>query len=170
MRVVFQAIARSWSQHFVTQFSGFIIMALSYSSAFIVLMGLNNVQDLFNSWGEVRRMTVYLPSSSQGDEKKELETFFKSQKLISSFEFLSSEESSKHFEKKFSKMTKGEFSNKQISKYFPEVYHLKLDSKMAYKNGVGPLDQLIQNIRSQFPFVNRASYGQSWLERYSRFL
>ncbi len=163
---IFQAIKRSWSQHFVEQFSAFVIMTMAYVALLFVAVSLINVQQLFDAWGQIQKVSVYLNSGVKPEKRKDIETFLRSQSMVEEVVVVSSEESAKSFEKRFSKASSQHIDAKHVAKFFPEYYTLSLNQTRAFKSGAGALDEFAEKIKTTFSEVQNVSYGKNWLKRY----
>lgn len=163
---VFCAIKRSWSQHFVEQFSAFIILAMTYSAVLFVALSLTNIQKLFEMWGEVQQASVYLKPDIKESHRSKVMQALKAEPMIESVQVVTSQESAANFEKRFSKVTSNKINAKSVAKYFPSYLVLELNQTLAYKSGLGNLDQFVEKLKSKFPEISNVSYGKSWITRY----
>lgn len=163
---ILRAIKRSWTQYFVSQFSGFIILSLSYTAALFIALALTNVQSLFDVWGRVNQVTVYLNQKVSAEERSTLESFVKSKELVKASNLVSSEESAKRFSSRFNKLSAQKIDTKKLSSFFPEFYEVQLNEDLAYKANAANLDVFVSTLKAKFDFVKSVSYGKSWLQRY----
>ncbi len=163
---IFCTIKRSWSQHFVEQFSAFIIMTMSFSALFFIALALTNVQNLFEMWGQVNQVTVYLQPDTKSDDKSMVIASLNNNPMVTSFQEVTSQESAKKFEKRFAKVTSQKIDANHVSKFFPSYLVVELNHEKAYKSGLGALDQFAFDLKTEFNSVRNVSYGKSWLQRY----
>lgn len=170
MWTFFQAIRRSWSQHFVTQATGLVVMTLTLTGVFFVAMVLENVQSLFDHWGQVQNMTIYLQPKAKVQEKNQLTVFLQKQDMVESINLISSNQLAHKFSKKFSKYSSHQIDEQKLSDYFPESLKLTLNHERAYKSQFGELDAFVLNLTRNYAFIKDISYGKSWLYRYKKLL
>lgn len=163
---IFQAIKRSWSQHFVEQFSAFIVMTMTYAALLFVALSLTNIQSLFDSWGKVNRASIYWKVGTTKEKKLEIIEALSSSDLVDSFEVVTSSQSANHFGQKFSKVSSEKLDPKKIEKYFPEYHIINLNHQKAYKSGLGVLENFVDVSLSHFPEIKNISYGKNWIDRY----
>ena len=170
MWAIFQTIRRSWARHFVAQFSGLVIMSLTYSAALLVVLSLVYLAKTFDRWGQINAMTIYLKPKTAVESRKTLEKYLSSKDLILESHFFNSQHSAKKFSDTFSYLSKKKINSKNIGEYFPETYQIHLNQNLAYKSGHKILDNFVKDVSSQFKFISHVSYGKNWLERYSLIL
>ena len=167
MWAIFYAIKRSWTQHFVAQLSGFTILILTYSAVLFIALTLTNIQSVFDIWGRVNKVTIYLKGTPKLGQLAEMETWLKQQPIVSDFRQVLPEESSSNFEKRFSQVSKHKIDQKQLRPFFPMFYEIQLNEKIAYGESGRVLDDFADKTSAQFGFVSKVSYGKKWLQRYS---
>lgn len=167
---IFQAIKRSWSQHFVEQFTGFIILLTSYSALVFITLSLVNVQKLFDVWGQVNQVSVYFSPDIQETEKKKVLNFLDDSQMVRSLHQVSSEQAANEFGRRFTQLSKESVSVKNIAKFFPGYVILDLDQTQAYKSGAGALESFVDSVQAFSPSIARVSYGKNWLSQYVSFL
>lgn len=170
MWAILYAIKRSWTQHFVAQFSGLTVMVLAYSAVIFIALSLTNLQSIFDSWGKISKVTVYLKKAKSKDSLVDLEAWFRRSKMISTFRLVSPEESSLNFKNRFAKISNQKLDANQLEQFFPPFYELSLNETKAYKGNAGDLDEFVATLQGTFGSVQSVSYGKQWLQRYTTVL
>lgn len=170
MRNVFQAIKRSWTQHFISQFSGFIILFLTYSAVLFIALSLMNIERLFSVWGQISKVTIYLQPKTSAEAKSELEKFLAGNNLVQSFRLVNSQESAERFNSRFTDLSAQKINLNQLASFLPESYELVLNQKLAFQSSSNSLDQLAAVLGVKFPEIKSVSYGKSWVNRYASML
>ena len=163
---IFCAIKRSWTQHFVEQFSALVILLTTYMALVFIALSLTNIQSLFKTWGQVQQVSVYLKSGATEKEKLEVRKEILENPIVKAAQVVTPEESAKNFEERFSKATSQKFDSKQVSRFFPSYIVLDLDHEKAYKGGAETLDLFVTNLKTSFSSIKSVSYGKSWIQRY----
>ncbi len=163
---IFCTIKRSWSQHFVEQFSALIILTMSYSALLFIALALTNVQNLFEMWGQVNQMTVYFNSNIEIEDKQVIMKTLVDHPMVSKIREVSSQESAQKFEERFAKVTSQKIDADQVAQFFPRYLEVNLDQTLAYKAGGAALDQFVAQLKQGFDSIKNVSYGKSWLQRY----
>ncbi len=163
---VFCSIKRSWTQHFVTQFSAFLVMTLTYSAAIFVAFAVVNMESLLNWWGQVNKVTVYLKHGTKEGESKKIESYVQGLDLVKEYKKVNSKESSERFKERFSKIANQKINLDKIDNFFPEFYELSLTQSLAYHADKNVLSTFVTNIKAKFPQIQDVSFGQQWLEKY----
>lgn len=166
MWTIFCSIKRSWTQHFVTQFSAFLVMTLTFSAALFVGLAINNTESLLNWWGQVNKVTVYLKHGDNDQENKKFESFMKSHKLIQGYVKVDSKESSKRFKDRFAQIANQKIQMDKIDEFFPEFYEVKLNQGLAYHSHKNTLTSFVSQMKVKFPQIQDISFGQQWLQKY----
>ncbi len=169
MWTIFCAIKRSWSEHFVTQFSAFLILFLTYTAVLFIGLSLENIQKVFYQWGSVSQMTVYLKPQTNESQKNEILARLKDHNLVKSVAVISSEESAQKFNLRFEKLSKKKIDSKNMAHLFPEYFEVHLVEKQAFKDE-SVLKTFSGELSSTFTAISQISYGESWLSSYSRLL
>jgi cell division transport system permease protein len=163
---IFCTIKRSWSQHFVEQFSALLILTVSYSALLFVALSLTNIQSVFKRWGEVNQVNIYFDGQPSAEEQEEVVAALSENQLINSIKVVSSEQAAKNFEQRFSAITSEKIAAKDVVQFFPSYLVVNLNQERAYANSAVSLDEFAQAIRESFAVVGHVSYGKSWLRRY----
>ncbi len=163
---IFCTIKRSWSQHFVEQFSAFIILLMSYTALLFIALALTNVQNMFEMWGQVNQVTVYLDPGIKQQDKTDIMKSLDGNPMVNSYQEVSSSESAKNFEKRFSKVTSQKIDAKEVAQFFPSYFIVNLNQAMAYSSGGTALDDFALQLKNGFEAIKNVSYGKSWLRRY----
>ncbi len=166
---VFQAIKRSWTEHFVTQFSAFLILFLTYTAVLFISLSLQNIQKVFHQWGSVSQMTVYLKPQTGLTQKKEIIQALTGHKIVKSVTEVSSLESAEKFNRRFEKLSRKKIDSNKMSHLFPEYLEVSLNEQQAY-GSAGVLNDFSAQFRDRFPPISSISYGESWLSSYSQLL
>lgn len=166
MRDIFQAIKRSWTQHFIGQFSGFIILFLTYTAVLFIALSMMNIERLFAVWGEISKVTIYLNPKTSTETKTELESFLSQQPLIQKFHLVDSKQSAERFQAKFGSLSAQKINLPQLAEFLPEQYEIELNQKLAFQSNVDALDSFSAKVASTFSSVKSVSFGKSWLHRY----
>ncbi len=163
---VFQAIKRSWSQHFVGQSSSFVIMSMTFSAMIFVTLALTNIQTLFSVWGQASQVSIYLKTGTKSEVQKQISMFLKEHEIVKDYRVVDSKESAANFEKKFTKISSEKLEVAEIHKFFPEFFSVQLNQTIAYKSSFGGLESFAKGIQAKFKEIKSVSYGKRWLDRY----
>lgn len=139
---------------------------MAYGALLFIATSLVNIERLFDTWGQVNKMSVYLAPGTESGERQQVVDFLKKQKLVENVQLITSAESAKEFEQRFSKVSSQKIDSEQMAKFFPEFLVIDLNQTLAYKSGLGPLDDFVTNIKSTFTSIKNVSYGKTWLQRY----
>jgi cell division transport system permease protein len=159
----FVALKRNWAQHFISQSSGLIILFVTYSAALLVAMALFNLQQVFDQWGQVGQMIVYLEQSS--DPQEMVETLGQD-KSFSDVRYVSAQESSRRFSQQFNEAGLENLSADKIKSFFPSYLEITLAKALSGAQGISQLEGLAQNLKERFPQVSEVKFGKDWLNRY----
>ena len=166
MWTIFCSIKRSWTQHFVTQFSAFLVMSLTYSAALFIALAVSNTESLLHWWGQVNKVTVYLKHGVEAEDKKRFESYVTEAELVKSLSKVDSKESSRRFKERFSKIANQKISLDKIDEFFPEFYELNLNQNLAYNSQKSALTAFVSRLKVKFPQIQDISFGQQWLQKY----
>ncbi len=166
MWTIFCSIKRSWTQHFVTQFSAFLVMSLTYSAALFIALAVSNTESLLHWWGQVNKVTVYLKHGVKAEDKKRFESYVTETELVKSLSKVDSKESSRRFKERFSKIANQKISLDKIDEFFPEFYELNLNQNLAYNSQKSALTAFVSRLKVKFPQIQDISFGQQWLQKY----
>jgi cell division protein FtsX len=167
---IFQAIKRSWTQHFVEQFSALIILTLSYVALLFIALSLTNIQILFDSWGQVNKVTVFLKKDVAQKVKDNLLSQLQNEPLVNQAQWVSPRSSAESFEKKFMKMSEKKIKASSMEKFFPSYIVLNLNQDLAYKTQANALSHFVDRIQSTYSGIQNVSFGKRWLNRYTEVL
>ena len=163
---IFQTIKRSWSQHFIAQFSAVVIMTTTYTALIFIALSLGNIQKFFDAWGQVHRASIYWGASVESKNKDKIIDQIKAKPIVRNINVVTSDQSALQFKRKFSSLSSHKLDSKKLKKYFPEYHVLELEPTLAYKSGVGALEDFVSDIKKTHPEIQNVSYGKNWIERY----
>ena len=163
---IFQTITRSWSQHFVEQFSALLIMVAAYSALLFMALSLTNIQKLFDSWGQVHKAHLHWNSQVDETRKKDILNQIEVSEIVDSHGKVSSQASAQKFEKRFSKVSSQTMDMEKVVKYFPEYHVLNLNHEKAYRSGPQGLETFVAQLKTKYPEIKTINYGKSWIRPY----
>jgi cell division transport system permease protein len=163
---IFRAIKRSWAQHFISQFSGLIILMLSYSAVLFIALALTNLERIFSIWGQVNQVTIYLTNHDKLSELKSIDNFLLNNEIVKSFKFINSNQAAQNFKDRFKDLSSQKINSGELGAFFPAYYEVQLVQSKAYSESSHSIDDFATNIKSQFSIITDVSYGKSWLEKY----
>lgn len=163
MWALLRALQRNWSQHFISQFTTFVILMLSYAAVIFVILFTTNLKTLVSQWAEVQHITLYLNPQAKAQSIVKLESDLRSHKQVATLEMITSEKAAQLFQHHFQKVSKKSFEPKQFENLFPQSLRLKLKNNSMSTQQLKALADEFKDLSSD---ITKVSYGESWRSSY----
>ena len=165
---LFQAIKRSWSEHFITQFTSFLVVTMALLAVLVMGLALDNTGKILDRWGRITKLTVYLKESYQESDLENLKQFVASSPLTESYELVPANVVAQKFNRTFSQLSGKNIEAEKIEKFFPAIVEIQIDKTI--QGSQSRVSALAGDLSKKHPFVSRVTYGKNWLNRYSTIL
>ncbi|MCB0379399.1 MAG: permease-like cell division protein FtsX [Bdellovibrionales bacterium] len=167
---IFQAIKRSWLKHFVTQISAFLILLATYVAALSIILATTNMRSVFEIWGKVSDITIYLQQSASEKDVEKLKSHLASHEKVQGFEYIDSQKSAEDFNQRLKDLGSELFNQSTIQDFFPANIKVNLNKPYSFQADKLNLSLFSNALKERFSFVSDVSYGQNWLNQYSKVL
>jgi len=163
----FIALKRNWAQHFISQSSGFVILFITYSAAILVASGMYNLQNIFDRWGEVSQLTVYLKKAEPDNGAVDaIVSKIKNNPLVRGVTKVVSQEAADRFSKRLTALGASTIKAEELQDYFPDYLEVSLAKGQFGTQGLQTIETFAASLKSQFQGVSEVKYGKAWLDRY----
>lgn len=157
---------RSWVSRFGSQLINVLSLAITYSLLIFMANGAFNLNAVLYNWGEDFKVNVYLKDVK--DKKlSEFEAKLQNIELVENFRRVSQEEEIENISKSLNDTF---IKGVDLREIVPDTYELTIKSSVDKTlNFQYKLIELV-NILKMESFVEDVSYGQNWLQNYSRLI
>lgn len=163
----FIALKRNWAQHFISQSSGFLILFTTYSAAILVASGMYNLQNIFDRWGEVSQLTVYLDkASADNNGGEEIQAQLNANPLVREVKKIQAREAAERFSKRLSAFGSSPIQATELQAFFPDYLEVSLAKNQMGSQGLQVIETFSASLKRQFQGISEIKYGKAWLDRY----
>ncbi|MBC7370642.1 MAG: ABC transporter permease [Bdellovibrionaceae bacterium] len=169
IRSVLQQRLSSFKKNWALQFSTLVVVTACYLVVTISVLLSQNLRKILTVWGEDLQMTVYLTENSEAEEIKELQNKIQSDKNIGKVKFVSKETALSDFRGQMASYAPDILNEKDLLSLIPASLQVSLSDSVGAMEHVRVLDSLATLLKSE-KTVAEVSYGQDWVQKYSRFL
>ncbi len=163
----FIALKRNWAQHFISQSSGFLILFITYSAAILVASGMYNLQKIFDRWGEVSQLTVYLEkTAAENDGAEKIKEQLKTNPFVREIKKVHAHEAAERFSKRLSAFGSSAIQAQELKAFFPDYLEVSLAKSQVGSKGIHAIEDFAASLKRQFQGISEVKYGKAWLDRY----
>lgn len=151
-----------WISSLVVSTACFAVMA----GALLFSQNLRNVLTL---WGEDIQMTVYLSSDLTPQQQTEIEKTLREAAHVRQVQLVTQEKALEDFRGELASYAPDLVKDDELLKLIPSSYQVSLESGLPAEQQVALLHSLAEQAK-RISGVDEVSYGQDWVEKYSRFV
>jgi cell division transport system permease protein len=169
IRSPFQQRISSFKKNWALQFSTLVVVTACYLVVSISILLSQNLRKILTVWGEDLQMTVYLSENSESEEIQALQQKIESNRNVGKVKFISKEKALEDFRGQMASYAPDILNEKELLSLIPASFQISLGESVAALDHVKILDALAGNLKNE-KSVAEVSYGQEWVQKYSRFL
>lgn len=169
IRSLFQQRMSSFKKNWALQFSTLVVVTACYLVVTISVLLSQNLRKILTVWGEDLQMTVYLTDNSEALDVEALQKKIEAQKNVGKVKFISKERALSEFRGQMASYAPDILNEKDLLSLIPASFQVSLSESVAAMEHVKILENLASLLKTE-KTVAEVSYGQDWVQKYSRFL
>jgi cell division transport system permease protein len=169
IRSLLQQRLGSLKKNWALQFSTLVVVTASYLVVAISLLLSQNLQKILTVWGEDLQMTVYLSENTSNEDIDSLKSKIESNKNVGKVRFVSKENALADFRGQMASYAPDIVNEKDLLSMIPASFQISLKDSVAALEHINVLESLAKTLKGE-ETVSEVSYGQEWVQKYSRFL
>lgn len=159
-------ILTSFKTNPTTQIATLIVLIGTYTVLSFFFIAKNNVQNLFDGWGDKVQLSVYLEDDLTDSNKLKIQETINSFEDFEKFEYINKQQAVELFKARMQGMASEFLFDNELGNPLPASYELSLKSSVDLEDQIGILKIAAAAIQS-LPGVEEISYGQGWIENFS---
>lgn len=145
-----------------------VVLCVCYIMTASLYLGLKNFNNFILAWGKDLQMTVYLKEDSSSDEVEELVQILKTNAEIQAVTKVSSQENLAQFKKQMGSFLPELENQTEIQAMVPSTLQVLFNLKDSLVEPIKAFASVAESI-STHSAVEQVSYGQMWVEKFSKF-
>ncbi len=145
-----------------------MVLCACYIMTATLFLGLKNFNSFLMEWGKDLQMTVYLKDKVETPEIQNLISFIKQQPSVQEVKQISAEENFSHFKSQMGDLIPEIEKETEVQALVPSTLQIVFDLKNSLSDPLQIFTQVASLLKTQ-PQVEQVSYGQLWVEKFSRF-
>lgn len=169
IRSQFQQRLSSIKKNWALQFSTLVVVTACYLVVSVSFLLSQNLRKILTVWGEDLQMTVYLSENAQSADIEALQKKITGNDNVGKVKFISKEAALNGFRGQMASYAPDILNEKDLLSLIPASFQVSLSESVAAMEHVKILEALAKGLRSE-ETVAEVSYGQEWVQKYSRFL
>jgi cell division transport system permease protein len=169
VRSSFHQRLSSLKKNWALQFSTLVVVTACYLVVSISFLLSQNLRKILTVWGEDLQMTVYLSDNSETDEVQSLQDKLGRDKNIGKIKYISKENALSEFRGQMASYAPDILNEKDLLSLIPASLQISLSESVGALEHFKILESLAGTLKNE-KAVAEVSYGQEWVQKYSRFL
>ncbi len=167
MNEEFSNLRRVWIHQTGMQITTLVVLAASFSIISFVVLFMLNLESVISGLGDSIRVTAYLNEGVSQDRIAAIKQNILSLKDTASLEYIDKASAKNLFKEQMATYAPSLFNDVQFSNPFPASFIVTLKTGLRDKGGVSRLQRLAGEIQA-IADVEEVSYGQTWVQNFSR--
>lgn len=169
IRSLFRQRLGSARRHWALQFSTLVVVTACYLVVSLSVLLSQNLRKILTVWGEDLQMTVYLSEGTGEPAVTQLQAELEHRPHIGKVHYVSKESALTEFRSQMASYAPDVFSEKDVLSLIPASFQVSLSESLDPRDHLKTLESLADDLK-QNKSVAEVSYGQDWVQKYSRFL
>jgi cell division transport system permease protein len=161
--------AATFRKHWRLQVMTIFTVAFSFVVAISVFVLNKNLNQILTLWGEDLQLSVYLQQDLNPRRRDEIEKILLGDERVKKVEFISKQQALGQFQEQMASYAPDLLKDPELLSVLPESFQVSLKQN---SNGVSEI-QLFKEIKEAVAAVagvEQVSYGQEWVQSYSKLL
>lgn len=169
IRSLFRQRLNSMRRHWALQFSTVVVVTACYLVVSVSFLMSQNLRKILTVWGQDLQMTVYLSDEATVSAVKDLHSQLEHQPRVGHVHFIDKEAALNEFHTQMASYAPDVFQEKDLLSLIPASFEISLSENLDPRDHLSTLENLASDLK-QNKAVAEVSYGQEWVQKYSRFL
>src|SRR5437868_9207064 len=168
-RSAFQQRWSSLKKNWALQFSTLVVVTACYLVVSVSLLLSQNLRKILTVWGEDMQVTVYLSENSESAEIQSLQKKIEANSKVGKVKYISKEAALTEFQGQVASYAADILNEKDLLSLIPASFQISLNETVAAMDHIKVIESLAEALKTE-KNVAEVSYGQEWVQKYSRFL
>lgn len=163
-------LKKSVSDHSATFLATLFSMSVVLSCLSLILLARQNLVAMAERWGQDSEITAYLNDGLSDQEREKLQRSIQSIQGVDKAVYISKSESAKRFLKRMGHLSPDFIqSENPDDNPLPATFDVKVTADLALGDRAGVVEDIAEQITT-YAGVTEVSFGQGWIDGWSRFL
>lgn len=163
-------LKKSLSDHSATFLATLFSMSVVLSCLSFILLARQNLVVMADRWGQDSEVTAYLIDGLSKKEREELKKTIESLSGVERATYISKSEAAKRFLKRMGHLSPDFLQSENPNDNpLPATFDVKIKADLSLDDRAGAIQKVAEKI-ANYTGVAEVSFGQGWIEGWSRFL